>query len=209
MAFTPAEESGLRQLLGQSPQLLSLAGNEPAIIQELGAQDVTIQDLQLASSLLPTDKIIGRFGGEDKASLLSVLSAFLKTPQGLALGSAAYKDVGVGAGQIPDMASFSFTTDHLKLPSGHMIVIGSFNSTIPQSPSGTVLSTEVVTFPTPFPLSLMVVAGSFSRGVGNGPLFYTCETYDRRSFTLRAGIQSSASVSVSGTFNYIALGRYV
>lgn len=77
MALTPAEEASVRQLLSQSPQLLSLAGNEPAIIQELGAQDVTIQDLQLANSLLPTDKIIGRFGGEDKASLLSVLKLFI------------------------------------------------------------------------------------------------------------------------------------
>ena len=79
MAFTPAEEAGLRQILAQGPQLLSLAGNEPAIIQELGAQDVTIQDLQIASSLLPTDKILGRFDGNDKSVLISNLAEFVKS----------------------------------------------------------------------------------------------------------------------------------
>lgn len=106
MAFTPAEEDRLRALLQQDTSLITLAQNEPAIIQELGAQDVTIQDLQLANSLLPTDKIIGRFGSEDKVSLLSALADFLKTPQGLALGSAAYKDIGIGEGNIPDMSMF-------------------------------------------------------------------------------------------------------
>lgn len=79
MAFTPAEEDRLRALLQQDTSLITLAQNEPAIIQELGAQDVTIQDLQLASSLLPTDKIIGRFGGDDKAALLSNLADFVKS----------------------------------------------------------------------------------------------------------------------------------
>lgn len=79
MAFTPAEEARLRALMGQDASLLTLASNEPAIIQELGAQDVTIQDLQLASSLLPTDKILGRFGGDDKSALLSSLAEFVKS----------------------------------------------------------------------------------------------------------------------------------
>lgn len=79
MAFSPAEEERLRALLQQDASLITLAQNEPAIIQELGAQDITIQDLQLASSLLPTDKIIGRFGGEDKTALLSNLAEFVKS----------------------------------------------------------------------------------------------------------------------------------
>lgn len=209
MAFTPAEEDRLRALLQQDTSLITLAQNEPAIIQELGAQDVTIQDLQLASSLLPTDKIIGRFGGEDKASLLSVLSTFLKTPQGLALGSAAYKDVGTGDGQIPDMSSFSFTGDSFKFPSGHMVIIGSFNATVPNSPSGTAASSQVVTFPIPFPVSLDFVSGSFNTGIGDGPIYYTCESYLKNSFTLRASKQSTLSSPGQHKFNYIAIGKYL
>lgn len=87
MAFTSAEESRLRALMNQDASLLTLATNEPAIIQELGAQDVTIDELQLASSLLQTDKLLGRFGGEDKAVILSVLRAFMNN------GMAALSDL--------------------------------------------------------------------------------------------------------------------
>lgn len=75
MAFTPAEEARLRALMNQDTSLLTLATNEPAIIQELGAQDVTIDELQLATSIIDSDKLLGRFGGEDKTATMTAIRA--------------------------------------------------------------------------------------------------------------------------------------
>lgn len=194
MALTPAEEAGIRQLLGQSPQLLSLAGNESAIIQELGAQDVTIQDLQLASSLLPTDKILGRFGGDDKAALLSVLSEFLKTPQGLALGSAAYKDIGTGNGKIPDMTSFKSGSGWFSLPSGHIVQYGNNSAGL----SGSEMSHKL---PIPFPKQGLVIVCSYDLG-GATPLPGGAKITTNADFSLSCSATSGAYI-----FRWIAIGE--
>ncbi|MGL4600278.1 MAG: hypothetical protein ACRCVE_01975 [Plesiomonas sp.] len=125
------------------------------------------------------------------------------------LKSAAFREVGTGPNQIPDMSSFSSSAGSFKLPGGWMFTLGVFSATIPRSPNGTSASSEIVTYQVPFPVSSTVVVGTFATGIGNGPIFYTCENYTDKTFTLRAGIQSSAASTVTCDFNYVAIGRYL
>lgn len=70
----------------------------------------------------------------------------------LGLKTAALRDVGTGANQIPDMSSFVFsnaTQGFMKHPGG--FVEQWFIATVPQSTSATVNGTIDVLFPNPFP----------------------------------------------------------
>lgn len=128
----------------------------------------------------------------------------------LGLKSAALKDVGNSAGQIPDMSFFSSTGDMFKLPSGDMVIIGTFQATIPAGNSGAA-SMQNVTFPVPFPVSCRLVTGSFENGVGSGAIYHTCESKGRNGFTLRAGVYvpSMSSAQIPAIFNYVAIGKYL
>lgn len=75
MAFTTQEEQRIRALMDKDVPLLSLATRQSEIIQELGAQDVTIDELQLAAAITDSDKLLGRFGGEDKAATVTAIRA--------------------------------------------------------------------------------------------------------------------------------------
>lgn len=77
MAFTPTEEAQLRQLLTKNPELLSLADNEATILAELGAQDVTLSDLAVATTITDSDVMLIRQGTDDKSIAGSVLKTFL------------------------------------------------------------------------------------------------------------------------------------
>lgn len=61
----------------------------------------------------------------------------------LTLGTAATKNVGTGAGQIPDMSAFSSGTNHFKLPGGYIVQWG-----LGQSVNGAFVSTYQVPFTT-------------------------------------------------------------
>jgi hypothetical protein len=60
MALTPTQEAGLLELLAQQAELLSLAANENTIISNLGATDVSLADLDTASSLSGADLLTRR-----------------------------------------------------------------------------------------------------------------------------------------------------
>jgi hypothetical protein len=76
MALTPTQEAGLLELLAQQAELLSLAANENTIISNLGASDVSLADLDTASSLSGADLLLVRQGSQDKAAPASVLAAY-------------------------------------------------------------------------------------------------------------------------------------
>lgn len=67
MALTPTEEAQTRALIAQEAALLALAAEEPAIISNLGATDVSLSDLSSASSLADADLLLVRQGGTDKS----------------------------------------------------------------------------------------------------------------------------------------------
>ena len=101
------------------------------------------------------------FSGKNTVTA-TALTAFMRSmfgktsaPEVLALlgtKTAALRDVGTGANQIPDMSSFTFsnaTQGFMKYPGG--FIEQWFIATVPQAPSATVNGTIDVLFPNPFP----------------------------------------------------------
>lgn len=80
MALNATEEALVRQLIAQQSPLLSLAGSEPQIISNLGATDVTIADLDAASSVNGTDLLLIRQGTQEKRATASQISSLLDAP---------------------------------------------------------------------------------------------------------------------------------
>lgn len=72
MALTSTEEAQTRALIAQNAALLSLASNEAAIISELGAGDVTLADLPVASSLSSGDLLLVRQGTTERSAVKSL-----------------------------------------------------------------------------------------------------------------------------------------
>lgn len=66
--LSATEEAQTRALIAQNAALLSLASNEAAIISELGAGDVTLADLPVASSVSDTDLLLIRQGTVEKSA---------------------------------------------------------------------------------------------------------------------------------------------
>lgn len=121
-------------------------------------------------------------------------TAFVQTKFGT-LGTAASRNVGEGAGQIPDMSSFlslkgtaNSTPGYINLPGGVIIqwMLGT-------SPSA---GTYAVPFPRPFPnhvYAITVLPGGTNNSIVNGGTF----TNTSASFTTNGG---------SFTFSIIAIG---
>ncbi|PHM73718.1 phage tail protein [Xenorhabdus kozodoii] len=126
----------------------------------------------------------------------------------LGLADSVYRTIGNGRNQIPDMSFFGSSSNSFRLPTGHMMVFGKFSASVPMSANGGVASSEWVEFPVPFSRSCDCVTGVFAFGVGNGPIFYTCEMAGSRGFTLRAGTMSNSTGVVKLVFMYLAVGKY-
>lgn len=80
MALTAAEEAQTRTLIAQQAAILALATNEPAIISNLGAVDVSLSDLVAASSLGDADLLFVRQGVTDKSIAWSAIKALIPPP---------------------------------------------------------------------------------------------------------------------------------
>lgn len=117
-------------------------------------------------------------------------------------GTAASRDVGTGAGQIPDMSAFPSTPNQFQLPSGFILKFKVI--TVPVTSEGAA-STSTITFDTPFPNECLFVGGSYRQGIGNGHLSHTCESPTKTGFVFRGyqGFGGPANL----TFNYLAIGR--
>ena len=154
----------------------------------------------------------------DKASNVQLLAAmralFLDTSQNgadiqdkalflknLGLKEAAKRDVGVGAGQIPDMSSFTAsraTTGWQKLPGGLIIQWG-------QAATNT-SSLVAVAYPIPFPNNVFQVIGS-CLDVNNADIVAINST-DGVNFNLVAWVATSGSVLRTTTpVKWIAIGN--
>lgn len=76
MALTAAEEAQTRSLIAQEAAILALADEEPAIISNLGATDVSLSDLTAATSINDADLMLVRQGTTDKSSAFSVIKSW-------------------------------------------------------------------------------------------------------------------------------------
>lgn len=116
----------------------------------------------------------------------------------LGLKSAAQRDVGTGANQIPDMASFAAGPGWMKFPSGKIIQYGYQTS----SSSGSV----IVNFPIPFPTQCFGVTGAGTDA--SAANIAGCQLIDKSGFYLSAWLVAAGSVFNRTTTNisWIAVG---
>ena len=108
---------------------------------------------------------------------------------------AAFRDVGTSAGQIPDMSSFSSSNTVQFLPGGWILQIVS----VPSIPA---LGGLVVTYPTPFPNTVLGIVTGSGATSPNVPTFNT-QSIDKNSF--KAWNQSGTAATQVG--NVLAIGR--
>lgn len=115
----------------------------------------------------------------------------------LALGTAAYKNVGTGSGQIPDMNSFtSGNTSAIKLPSGHYIQVG----------GGTTSSGAYsANYPVPFPNQCLALIPVIYASTGQRQ-FIVANNASR--ITANMNVVDTSGNGVNGAaVGYIAIGN--
>ncbi|ELN3634455.1 hypothetical protein Q2P46_004831 [Escherichia coli] len=118
--------------------------------------------------------------------------------ENLGLGTAATKNVGTGAGQIPDMTSFSSGSGWQRLPSGVIIQWGT-------AISGQVGDAHENPFPIAFTdlASIQIVATYDNPDAPNGPVHFGAKANTTSSFSL---LNSLPNVNVAYA-RWIAIGR--
>lgn len=118
--------------------------------------------------------------------------------ENLGLGTAATKNVGTGAGQIPDMTSFSSGSGWQRLPSGVIIQWGN-------AISGQVGDAHENPFPIAFTdlASIQIVATYDNPDAPNGPVHFGAKANTTSSFSLLNSLPN-ANVAYA---RWIAIGR--
>ncbi len=116
----------------------------------------------------------------------------------LSLGTAATKNVGTGAGQIPDMSSFSSGSGWQRLPSGLIIQWGT-------AVSGKAGDAQTNPFPIAFTDlgSIQIVATYDNPDAPNGPVYFAAKANTTSSFRLLNSL-NNANVAFA---RWIAIGR--
>ena len=122
------------------------------------------------------------------------------------LKSAAKKDVGNGAGQIPDMSYFELSgigTDNMiaKLPNG--LIIQVFRRNISNSASVGVATINPVTFPTPFPGA---VWGVFCTKMTYAQINTSCESVTNSGFSATTCAVSGVASTTLSSAVFLAIG---
>ena len=113
------------------------------------------------------------------------------------LGTAAIRNVGAGANQIPDMSSFSTTSTSQLLPGGKKLLWG---GGVYQGSAGSTGS--VVTFPTAFPSTCYIV---LFLDVGGGVNRLSGVPISRAQF--RCWGKDGSDAFSTTNFNYLAIGE--
>lgn len=118
--------------------------------------------------------------------------------ENLDLGTAATKNVGTGAGQIPDMSSFSSGSEWQRLPGGLIIQWGT-------AISGQAGDVQTNPFPIAFTdlASIQIVATYDNPDAPNGPVFFAAQPNTTSSFRLLNSL-NNANVAFA---RWIAIGR--
>ncbi|WP_430517567.1 phage tail protein [Escherichia coli] len=116
----------------------------------------------------------------------------------LSLGTAATKNVGTGAGQIPDMSSFTSGTGWASLPGGTIIQWGI-------AASGQIGDPQTINFPVPFTnySTVQLVASYDNAGASGAPYSFAAQPISNTQFKLLNSTSSPAVIYA----RWIAIGR--
>ncbi|MGP8937421.1 gp53-like domain-containing protein [Enterobacter soli] len=163
--------------------------------------------LTALSSLTGAADKLAYFNGIDTAALTALTSvgrdiigqtSIANILSYLTLGTAATKNVGTGANNIPDMSSFASGTGWTRLPNGKILQWGSYSN------PGSVFS-GTVNFPIPFVSSPgRVLMTSFHTTIDSNPIVLAQDTSNLSltSFSWRLSTTSPAR-----SFNWLSIGE--
>ncbi|EOE1791829.1 hypothetical protein ACJ84N_003819 [Citrobacter freundii] len=122
------------------------------------------------------------------------------------LKSAAKKDVGNGAGQIPDMGYFELSgigTDNMIAKFPNRLIIQVFRRSISNSASVGVATINPVTFPTPFPGA---VWGVFCTKMTYAQINTSCESVTNTGFSATTCAVSGVASATTSNAVFLAIG---
>lgn len=203
------EQGSIRDVQSEMIAILTAAAMEPdstagqllAALNKLYAPGN--DTLGALASLVGAANKLPYFTGPKNAALTD-LTAFARTLLGrsdaegvlsdLGLKTAAQRDVGTGATQIPDMAAFSSGTGWLKLPNGKILQWGAYTGA---ATSGT------INFPIPFITTPGRVVISMSGTATTGAVSYIIQ--DDNSLSLTSF--QWKSVGTQPRFNWFCIGE--
>lgn len=140
-----------------------------------------------------------------KANNLSDLADKALSRTNLELKTAAVRDVGTGASQLPDMSSFTFnatsaSSGYQRLPSGLIIQWTT-------GPQATAEGTTTITLPIPFPTAILAGLVSTAALSGNqSDIMFQTSSATRTTLTVHAQIFSTASTAGAVSPVIFALG---
>ncbi|AKP35121.1 phage tail protein [Yersinia aleksiciae] len=197
---TPAAGNNTQQLANTAfvqAALAALVASSPAALDTLKElADALGNDPNFATTM--TNALAAKM---DKAKNGGDIPNVATFRTNLGLGTAAIKNVGTGAGQIPDMNSFTSGSGWVKYPDGTIIQRGRANS----SDAGYALVNFPVPFAVGFTLALLPVSSAnppATRYSANmGPL-----GDGRTSFSFAVWVLNSNAISTVGT-DWIAIGK--
>ncbi|EFN5265306.1 phage tail protein, partial [Escherichia coli] len=186
IATTAFVKSAIAGMVGSAPaaldtlnELAAALGNDPNFATTM---------LNALAGKQPLDNTLTNLSGKDVAGLLTYLG----------LGTAATKNVGAGAGQIPDMSSFTNASGWQKLPGGKILQWGKAGFPVGQTQIS-------VPFPINFPsvvsnIQLTFADINFSGGTPSPTLAVVNNTVNGAGF--------GAYMSGAGGFNayFFAIG---
>ncbi|EMV7654253.1 phage tail protein [Escherichia coli] len=186
IATTAFVKSAIAAMVGSAPaaldtlnELAAALGNDPNFATTM---------LNALAGKQPLDNTLTNLSGKDVAGLLAYLG----------LGTAATKNVGAGAGQIPDMSSFTNASGWQKLPGGKILQWGKAGFPVGQTQIS-------VPFPINFPsvvsnIQLTFADINFSGGTPSPTLAVVNNTVNGAGF--------GAYMSGAGGFNayFFAIG---
>ncbi|HBA3902919.1 TPA: phage tail protein [Escherichia coli] len=116
----------------------------------------------------------------------------------LSLGTAATKNVGTGANQIPDMSSFSYSNGVYRFPNGMIIQLFAVTSL-------TTTAVTPFTFPVVFPSSCQGIFAAYNSGpAGN---YYAFSDRTTEGANMRTFLGSPTPINGGGTASILAIGR--
>lgn len=179
------------------------AGTLSYILGNFQPLDATLTALAM---LIGSADKLPYFNGDDTAAL-TALTAFAReilaqtdatgVISKLSLGTAAKKDIGTGAGQVPDMSSFAATSTSQLLPGGKKLLWG---DGVYQGSTGS--AGTVVTFPAAFPSACYIV---LIIDVGSGVNRVAANPESRTQF--RCWGKDASDTFNTTSFKYLAIGE--